>query len=515
MLDNTGDSMFFSYPDLGPSGCCVAGCPDNGCSGTCPNIAAVGGNDSGFPMLAVETGSSWSCPDIPEGATFRLFGLYGRPFHTFFSLAVRSRLAAFTGVPFGQGSLSLSGGASKTQIVSDFWYQVFFYDHTTIKSGHVEDPDETSEILTNTGGAPTVSVTQEFLPASGIWNTSVNCQSSMSGVEQGSTTVSSSVASGVLTIDRAGTLITDSAISFPSGGSGTISRTASLQGGIVGDTSPRVVQSFDVAAAGWTYANISFAVSETGDSALSAETDGAWYLILDSDADGLVSATDPIISFGSGSVVGTASDSWNTTAMVLPGHYLLELDVAYSASSDFTSTTCGQDDSQTLSGYNDASVAISFPTVHVPALTPSSNHIQSCPSASKTLEVAPDADTILQWEWRKNGLRIFDSGRFAGSATDSLAISGVQQTDAGDYSVNMVTNWGTAPATCRLSVTNGDFNGDGDVGTESDITAFFSCCYDGVCCSTCQTADQNGDGDVGTDADIETFFRVLTGGSCN
>jgi hypothetical protein len=28
------------------------------------------------------------------------------------------------------------------------------------------------------------------------------------------------------------------------------------------------------------------------------------------------------------------------------------------------------------------------------------------------------------------------------------------------------------------------------------------------------TADFNGDGDVGTDADIEAFFRVLAGGNC-
>jgi hypothetical protein len=30
----------------------------------------------------------------------------------------------------------------------------------------------------------------------------------------------------------------------------------------------------------------------------------------------------------------------------------------------------------------------------------------------------------------------------------------------------------------------------------------------------CGSADFNGDGDVGTDADIEAFFRVLAGGSC-
>jgi uncharacterized membrane protein len=58
-----------------------------------------------------------------------------------------------------------------------------------------------------------------------------------------------------------------------------------------------------------------------------------------------------------------------------------------------------------------------------------------------------------------------------------------------------------------------DFNGDGDVGTDADIEAFFACLA-GTCCRTCGSADFNGDGDVGTDADIEAFFRVLAGGTC-
>ncbi len=60
-----------------------------------------------------------------------------------------------------------------------------------------------------------------------------------------------------------------------------------------------------------------------------------------------------------------------------------------------------------------------------------------------------------------------------------------------------------------------DFDGDGDVGTDADIEAFFAC-LGGNCCATCFPggADFNQDGDVGTDADIEAFFRVLGGGNC-
>jgi hypothetical protein len=58
-----------------------------------------------------------------------------------------------------------------------------------------------------------------------------------------------------------------------------------------------------------------------------------------------------------------------------------------------------------------------------------------------------------------------------------------------------------------------DFNGDGDAGTDQDITAFFACLA-GTCCPACGSADFNDDGDVGTDQDIEAFFRVLSGGTC-
>jgi hypothetical protein len=58
-----------------------------------------------------------------------------------------------------------------------------------------------------------------------------------------------------------------------------------------------------------------------------------------------------------------------------------------------------------------------------------------------------------------------------------------------------------------------DFDGDGDVGTDADIEAFFACLA-GSCCPTCGSADFDGDGDTGTDADIEAFFRVLGGGNC-
>jgi hypothetical protein len=67
---------------------------------------------------------------------------------------------------------------------------------------------------------------------------------------------------------------------------------------------------------------------------------------------------------------------------------------------------------------------------------------------------------------------------------------------------------------CTVAVCgSADFDGDGDVGTDADIEAFFRC-LGGDCCASGGSADFDGDGDVGTDADIEAFFRVLGGGGC-
>ena len=72
-----------------------------------------------------------------------------------------------------------------------------------------------------------------------------------------------------------------------------------------------------------------------------------------------------------------------------------------------------------------------------------------------------------------------------------------------------------AAASAAVFCGTADFDGDGDLGTDADIEAFFAC-LGGNCCAACFSggADFNADGDVGTDADIEAFFRVLAGGSC-
>jgi subtilisin-like proprotein convertase family protein len=85
--------------------------------------------------------------------------------------------------------------------------------------------------------------------------------------------------------------------------------------------------------------------------------------------------------------------------------------------------------------------------------------------------------------------------------------------DCGPGDTGRITGWTLnlsrpTPPTCTH-----DFNGDGDIGTDADIEAFFACLA-GNCCAACGSPDFNGDGDSGTDADIESFFRVLAGHPC-
>ncbi len=103
-------------------------------------------------------------------------------------------------------------------------------------------------------------------------------------------------------------------------------------------------------------------------------------------------------------------------------------------------------------------------------------------------------DVIAGATGEGTGLSLNDSGWITFRARDSF----------GNYSI-----YRTQLGHCGSA----DFNHDGDLGTDSDIDAFFAC-LGGNCCPACDSADFNGDGDLGTDADIEAFFRVLGGGAC-
>jgi hypothetical protein len=100
------------------------------------------------------------------------------------------------------------------------------------------------------------------------------------------------------------------------------------------------------------------------------------------------------------------------------------------------------------------------------------------------------------------------SGSFAFTITDSEGSFTLQSSPG---RLTWVRIYVAPPTHCGSA----DFNGDGDLGTDQDIDAFFACLA-GSCCATCDAhgSDFNGDGDFGTDRDIEAFFRILAGGAC-
>jgi phosphatidylinositol-3-phosphatase len=158
-------------------------------------------------------------------------------------------------------------------------------------------------------------------------------------------------------------------------------------------------------------------------------------------------------------------------------------------------------------------VAVDLATC-VPAITLQPVDTRACVGASRSFVAAAASPAGVAWSWRKDGQPLSDGGHIAGAATATLTISQITGADAGLYDCIMSNACGqvvSAPA--MLWVNSADFNGDGDLGTDADIEAFFSC-LGGECCPACGSADFDADGDIGTDADIEAFFRVLAGGAC-
>ncbi len=91
------------------------------------------------------------------------------------------------------------------------------------------------------------------------------------------------------------------------------------------------------------------------------------------------------------------------------------------------------------------------------------------------------------YQWRRNGVPLSDGGPISGATSATLTISPTVIGDAGAaFDCDITDALGTIRTNpAGLSVT-----------------------------PRCGVSDFDGDGDVGTDADIEAFFRVLAGGHC-
>ena len=148
-----------------------------------------------------------------------------------------------------------------------------------------------------------------------------------------------------------------------------------------------------------------------------------------------------------------------------------------------------------------------------PTISSPPSDLNRCGDGPAVFTVSAAGTGPLSFQWRFNTVPI-DTTANPSAATDTLSLPAASPADNGAYTVTVTNSCGpaTSPA-AALTVNTADFNGDGDIGTDADIEAFFAC-LGGNCCPTCGSADLNADGDTGTDADIESFFRVLGGGSC-
>ena len=111
----------------------------------------------------------------------------------------------------------------------------------------------------------------------------------------------------------------------------------------------------------------------------------------------------------------------------------------------------------------------------------------SAPAGGAAVFSVAAAGSSPQFQWRKNGVNLVNGGAVSGASSAMLTINPVSVGDAG------------AAFDCIVS------NGCGAVRSDPAGLAVGG---------GCGSADFNGDGDLGTDADIEAFFRVLAGGGC-
>jgi hypothetical protein len=135
--------------------------------------------------------------------------------------------------------------------------------------------------------------------------------------------------------------------------------------------------------------------------------------------------------------------------------------------------------------------------------------VESPPSSGQYLDIPSDATFADP----ATGLTFYASGSQSEGLSVSSVVLGGHPSSIRFVAVLSSSCGNTTSSPAKLIVNTADFNGDGDIGTDADIQAFFACLA-GDCCATCGSADFNGDGDIGTDADIESFFRVLAGGPC-
>ncbi len=123
------------------------------------------------------------------------------------------------------------------------------------------------------------------------------------------------------------------------------------------------------------------------------------------------------------------------------------------------------------------------------------------------MTVGASGTGVLTFQWRKGEVPLVDGGRYSGTSTSTLIVTGAREVDSGEYSVivtgpcgSRTRSHGTLTVICR-----GNIDGVGGI-TTSDLTAFLA--LFGQAVSPNNPADFNGDGAV-TTADLVSFLAAF------
>jgi hypothetical protein len=169
----------------------------------------------------------------------------------------------------------------------------------------------------------------------------------------------------------------------------------------------------------------------------------------------------------------------------------------------------------------DAALTISNNTTPPVVLAPpQSIAVDAGQSAYMIADVDVATGQVPSFQWRKNGLPIYDDGRIEGTQTEQLLFNAAAMSDVGTYDCIVTRGCATtitAAATLNVSMPivcdDIDFNNNEVFPEDQDIVDYLDVLAGGSC-PACNDIDFNNNGVFPEDQDVIDFFNVLAGGTC-
>ncbi len=132
--------------------------------------------------------------------------------------------------------------------------------------------------------------------------------------------------------------------------------------------------------------------------------------------------------------------------------------------------------------------------------------VNTCAGGTAQFGVLAAGDGTITYQWQKNGTDLADGGRYSGTTTETLTITGAAAEDRGNYRCVVAAGCGTATsqeAALTLGAGAADADDDCDVDL-ADFTAFQSC-FNGPNRPAAQPGCEASDFDADSDVDLADF----------